>query len=474
MTSVQGSTMSLRRHSSRCRPLVVVLLIALYSSTFSLRVQATTADGEARSLSLLVSHAHSGDTLYLTGTYSGNVVVDKPLVLLGDGDAVIEGADTGNAVTLQADGCTVRGVTVRGGGRVQLHDEAGIKVRSHYNLIEDCRLEDNLFGIYFLSSNYNVVRRVTICGRNSVPENERGNGIHLHDSRRNLIDSVHIISARDGIYFDFADSNVVLHTCIEKLRYGVHYMFSQANIFEYCTLTDNVAGAALMYSNYGLTFRNNLFVHNVGYRAYGILYKDCNKGFAENNIIVDNTTGLFFDNSHKNLIRKNIIALSGVAIRFSSSSEYDAFYENNFLDNISPLVISGGKAEILWDSGTRGNYWSNARGYDLDANGISDIPHNVQGVFDCLQGEYPLFSLYVYSPAAQAMEFAERTVPVMSKGNQIDRFPLMKAFPMSEELLRKVQRPSSVRSGWSVALFSCMLLGMAATILSILRRWTRT
>jgi len=413
--------------STRLSILLVLLKIFLATNSSASVLKIYPKPQSFSSIQSAINTLRSGDTLLLgEGRYDGNFTVDRKLSIMGDPIATINGSDSGDVITLTSDSCHLANLIILHGGKMQLGENSGLKVHSNHNVVENCKFDDNTFGIYFFSANYNVVRNTEIHGRSSVDMNQRGNGIHLHDSKHNLIDHVHIYETRDGIYFDFADSNTVLFTRVEYVRYGFHYMYSNDNLFENCYLSNNVAGAALMYSNHGLTFRNNIFIHNVGYRAYGILYKDCNKGLAENNLIIDNTTGMFFDNSHKNVTRWNIIALSGVAVRFYMSSEYDIFYENNFVDNLSSLVLAGGKGEILWDQHGRGNYWSNAHTYDLDGDGVGDTPHIVESVFDYIQGEYPLFNLYMYSPAAQALQFAERTIPVIVGGLQIDHYPLMK------------------------------------------------
>ncbi len=46
-----------------------------------------------------LENANSGDTLLLSaGTYSDNVVLDKPVTLDGQGHATIDGGDTGTVV----------------------------------------------------------------------------------------------------------------------------------------------------------------------------------------------------------------------------------------------------------------------------------------------------------------------------------------------------------------------------------------
>lgn len=447
-------------------------------SSFAGKITVSLNDPQFNNLTTAIERAQPYDTILVKpGLYYGNIVIDKPLSIIGEAGAIISApTDTGDAVKLIADSCLIRGLIIRGGGHQRLHDNAGLKIyKAHYNIVEDCLFEDNLFGIYLYSSHYNIIRRVTIHGRDNEPEEDRGNGIHLHDSRNNHLDSLHIYGTRDGIYFDFADSNYTSNSLIEHVRYGLHFMYSDYDLFEYNFFTHNVAGVALMYSDRGLTFRYNIFAHNIGYRAYGVLYKDVRHALSEYNLVVDNTTGLFFDMSHYNVVRYNLIAQSGVAIRYFLSSEGSVFYQNNFIDNLSNLVTSGGGVRVKWynEKERVGNYWSDFHGYDLDGNGISDIPHRIQGIFDQLQGDYPFFRLYLYSPAAQALIFAERLFPFIKKARHIDPWPLMHPVKLPDFLIRKLIPPKNKNAMFLMLIFSIALLTFSGGILNYLRRWSK-
>lgn len=453
------------------------LFIAVFPlSTSAHKIIVSPTHSHLNNLNSAIQIAQPHDTILVKpGLYYGNVIIDKPLTLLGEKGAIISApTDTGDAVKLIADSCFIQGFIIRGGGHQRLNDNAGLKIyKSHYNVVRDCFFEDNLFGIYLYSSHWNLIRKVTIHGRDNEPEEDRGNGIHLHDSHNNHLDSLHIYGARDGIYFDFADSNYTSNSLIEKVRYGLHFMYSDYDLFEYNLFRHNVAGVALMYSDRGLTFRYNIFAHNVGYRAYGVLYKDVRHALSEYNLVVDNTTGLFFDMSHYNVVRYNLIAQSGVAIRYFLSSEGTVIYGNNFIDNLSNLVSSGGGVRVKWENEKEhmGNYWSNFHGYDLDGDGISDIPHRVQGIFDHLQGEYPFFRLYVYSPAAQALIFAEHLLPFIEKAKHVDHAPLMHPIKIPDFLIKRLLPPQNKRSSIFMLSFSFLLLSFSVALLYFLKKW---
>ncbi|MGI9382892.1 MAG: nitrous oxide reductase family maturation protein NosD, partial [Methyloligellaceae bacterium] len=72
--------------------------------------------------------AASGDTLRLAkGRHQGPLIIDKPLRIIGDGDAaVIEGGGSGHVVTVRAPGVVVRGVTVTGSGLSLATQDSGI------------------------------------------------------------------------------------------------------------------------------------------------------------------------------------------------------------------------------------------------------------------------------------------------------------------------------------------------------------
>ena len=110
-----------------------------------------------------------------------------------------------------------------------------------------------------------------------------------------------------------------------------------------------------------------------------------------------------------------------------SSADANVFTSNNFVDNLSPLALIGKNTTTRWQENGRGNYWSDYDGYDLDGDGIGDVPHKVQNVFEYMEGNYPRLRIYLDSPAAQALATAEKTFPVLRGSSEVDRAPLIKA-----------------------------------------------
>jgi nitrous oxidase accessory protein len=171
----------------------------------------------------------------------------------------------------------------------------------------------------------------------------------------------------------------------------------------------------------------NAFVHNRGFSSFGILFQDCDECLAEGNFIIDNATGIFMEALRKSTFRRNVIAENDVALQVFSSADQNLFSENNFVENLSPLRLIGRRTNTLWAEGRRGNYWSDYDGYDLDGNGVGDVPHKVQNVFEYLEGNYPRLRLYLNSPAAQALALAEKTLPIVKGSSEVDPAPLVKA-----------------------------------------------
>ena len=322
--------------------------------------------------------AKPGDTIRIAhGTYVGQIILDKSLVLEGVGKPVLRGAGRGSVVIVVADHCTLRGfVIVHSGGDLQAED-SGLLLKSNDNLIEDNELRDVLYGIYLYHSARNTIRRNTVRGRAELEVGGRGAGLHLWNSPDNTIEDNSITEARDGMYIQSSHRNTIRRNRVSKLRYGLHYMNSDDNEFDDNVFTHNVAGAAIMYSR-RLKFRRNAFVHNRGFSSFGILFQDCEDNLAEENFIVDNATGIFMEALRRTSFRRNVIAENDLALHIFSNSENNLFTENNFIANLSPLRVIGRRTNTRWNELRRGNYWSDYDGYDLNEDGIGDVAHKVR------------------------------------------------------------------------------------------------
>ena len=436
------------------------LLFFFLLAAFSARAEILTVGQNERfqAVNAAISSAKTGDTIQVkNGTYTENLVVDKTLTIEGIEKPTIKGTGKGSVVEIRADNCAVLGFRIEtSGGDLQAED-AGILLKSNGNTIEDNELSDILFGIYLLHSADNKIRRNRIAGRAELESGERGGGFHLWNSERNLLEDNVVTEARDGIYVQNSPHNLFRRNRVSNLRYGLHFMSSDDNRFEENVFYDNIAGAAIMYSQ-RITLRRNLFIHNRGFSSFGILYQDCRECVTEENLIFNNATGIFLEGVKNSVFRRNTIAENDAALQIFSSSDLIAFTQNNFVGNISPLRMVGARTNAKWQTDAGGNYWSDYDGYDLDGDGVGDVPHKIQNVFEYLEGNFPRLRIYLNSPAAQSVVLAEKSFPILQQTKEFDQKPLMRSvkidFPFQPQ-------GESGKAKWTTLAVSVLMLGFS-------------
>lgn len=411
--------------------LIFILLLGLAHARPSVQIESEAGSAAAHvarssfDLHAALRNAQRGDTIFVpAGVYVGNFIINKKLTLIGRDWPMLNANGKGSCLTITADSCTITGFVVTSCGGMLVDEDAGILIKSHHNVIVGNRLRDILFGIYLFQSDQNTIAENHIVGRKQLELGERGSGIHLWNSRANRLIGNVITDVRDGFYIQYANHTFIAHNEVFGVRYGLHYMYADSNVFLQNEFHHNVAGAAIMYSR-GIHMRHNVFAHNRGFSSFGILFQDCHEAVADSNVIVDNAVGMFFEASTGNQFRCNLVAQNDVALQMYQNSVQNLFSENNFIDNLSPLSLVGKRTETHWSKNGRGNYWSAYEGYDLDHDGIGDVPMKIQNVFDYLEGRAPNLRLYLYSPASQALAAATKAFPIIDINKEVDEHPLM-------------------------------------------------
>jgi nitrous oxidase accessory protein len=404
--------------------LPLLLLLAQATLPDAPRVHRVGPGGFA-SVGAAVAAAAAGDTVRLVrGTHAGPVVIDRPITLLGEPGAHLDGQRRGTVITVRADSVVIEGLAISGSGRSLDRDESAIKLeRCTGCRISRNEITDPLHGIYLLESTGVTIDRNTITGARDLVESVRGNGIHLFSSNGNRIVSNRIRGTRDGIYFSFASGNDVRGNDVSGVRYGLHYMYSDDNAFDRNAFTRNAAGAAIMFSK-RIAFRDNTFSRHVGYRAYGILLQTAEDVIAERNLIEGNLTGLFLDGSVRNEFRGNSISGNGIGIDVMASAEDNLFTGNIVVDNRVAVRKVLGNGTNQWDDGRQGNFWDDPSVFDLDGDGLGDRAYRVGDTFTALASQRPALELFGGTLAARALGWAEEAFPVFEVPRVEDRRPL--------------------------------------------------
>ena len=386
-----------------------------------------TVDGESfASAQAAVDAAAAGETVVLDGRFDErvNATVDDLRIVASDGGAVIDGGGEGRVLTLSGENVTVSGVWVRGSGSDLGTEDAGVFVAGDRARIESVRITDTAYGIWIDGADEAVIEDVRIDGREEVfPVTDRGNGIHLFETRGTVIRDSEITHTRDGIYFSWATDVLAENNTIRHTRYGVHYMYSDDNRLVDNVAADNGVGYALMVSE-GLTVRNNTALRNDDSSGHGIMAKDIEESVIAGNHLVANRNGLYLYNAQGNRLVDNLIYRNGIGIHSAAESGSEVVAGNSFVRN-ERAVRTARNSLVAWNGTDRGNYWSGARVADRDGDGVSEIRHRPIGIVENLVAENPQAAAFANSPAFEAVRLAESSFPVIETPGVVDRRPLV-------------------------------------------------
>lgn len=380
-------------------------------------------DGDIRTLARAIELADSNDVIRLQeGRYfERNIIIDKPVIIEGEGKAIINAEGEGFVLIVQADHVTLRDIEVRGSGISFMNDNAGILVEKAKGvLIENVMLTDNFFGIYLSQTSDTIIRNNTLAA-SGERETQSGNGIHLWYSKNITIHNNIVKGHRDGIYFEFVEDVTITENLSEQnLRYGLHFMFSDRCAFTGNTFRNNGAGVAVMYTDQ-VTMTDNRFEDNWGSAAYGLLMKEIRDGKVYNNIFENNSVGLYMEASNRNRVKHNDFINNGWALKVMSNSMDNQFVQNNFIENSFEVATNSRQNFNIFNR----NYWSHYTGYDLDRDGIGDVPHHPVRLFSVVIEKQPEMLVLMRSLLIGILDTAERIMPVLTPEELVDKKPQM-------------------------------------------------
>ncbi|UCD60369.1 MAG: nitrous oxide reductase family maturation protein NosD [Flavobacteriaceae bacterium] len=382
------------------------------------------ASCEVKSIKEGIALATDFDTLLIKkGTYREfNIVVDKPLTLIGENCPIIDGEDRGEIIRVVSDNVTVDGLYIINVGTSYTTDYAAIRVvKSENFLIQNVVLEKLFFGIYLERSNNGKVYHNKIIG-DALDEYNSGNGIQLWYSHHVQVDRNIVQGVRDGIYLEFSD-NIAINNNIStnNLRYGLHFMFSNDDVYTGNTFENNGAGVAVMFSK-GIKMERNIFKRNWGTAAFGMLLKEINDAEIIGNTFEENTIGINIEGSNRIVYKNNNFISNGWAVKVLGACYTNSFINNNFLYNSFDISYNSKLNDNVFEK----NYWSNYTGYDLDKDGIGDVPYRPVKLFSYVVNRTPETIILLRSMFMDIIDFSEKVSPVFTPDNLLDAMPLMK------------------------------------------------
>lgn len=417
--------------------LLVVFAASLWTHACVAAVLQVTPEGPG--LQQVIDQASAGDVIEIAaGNYAGNFVIDRPLSLHGREGAVLDGNGRDDVIRVRAADVVIRGLSIRNSGRDLTYMNAGVFVeRSAARIrLQDNRIDTAGFGMWLDACADALVINNRVNGHEDVRSQDRGNGIHLYAVTGARVESNEIWHARDGIYIDTSNNNVLRNNIIHDLRYGIHYMYSHHNRVEGNRTYRTRTGYALMQSHH-LEVHDN---HSSEDQNYGILLNFITYSVIAGNRVEDVRTGtspggdgsiggaegkaLFVYNSLFNEIRDNVFERSDIGIHLTAGSEDNGVWNNSFVRNqIQVKYIATREQE--WSREGKGNFWSDYLGWDRNADGIGDRPYEPNDAVDKLLWRYPNARILMHSPAVESLHWVQQYFPVIRPQGVRDSAPLM-------------------------------------------------
>lgn len=399
---------------------------------FSLSLKATTIHvGKKHAIKSVkrgITLAKAGDTLIVHGGWykEGNIIIDKKIVFLGKDLPVLDGEKKHEVLSIHADSVVVDGFKVIRSAYATITDPCGIKVynKSHV-LIQNNVLDDNFFGIYLQNSQNCIIKNNTLKAYGKE-EQKLGNGIHCWKSKDILIIANRIDGHRDGIYFEFVTNSVIWRNIANNnIRYGLHFMFSNDDAYITNVFKNNGAGVAVMFTKNVKMF-NNYFEENWGDSAYGLLLKEISDSYIFNNRFARNTSGIYMEGTSRIKVEKNSFESNGWGMKIQASCMENEIVNNNFLKNTFDISTNGSLVLNTFNT----NYWDKYEGYDLDKDGMGDVPYHPLSLFAVLTENTPSAMLLYRSFMITLLDKSEKVLPSITPDNFVDNKPLMKSLPL--------------------------------------------
>ncbi len=365
-----------------------------------------------------------GRVIVHPGVYAeSTLIIVRPVRISGMPGAVLDGQGTYGLVIINSDSVELRGLTFRNTGTSHTEDRAAVRIFES----SDCVVERNQFMSTFFALHLQrvdgcVVRDNTMQGL-AGSQSTTGNGVHVWSSRNVQVERNTITGHRDGIYFEFTRlATARRNNVTQSLRYGLHFMFSDSCAYESNRFVGNRSGVAVMYAKH-VRIADNLFSDARNSASYGLLLKEINDSQIVGNDFLNNTIAVHLEGANRNVVAGNRFEANGWAMRLLADAQENQIRDNSFFRNVFDLSTNS-QSHF---STVRGNYWDRYRGYDLNRDGVGDVPHAPVRLFALVVERAPAALLLVRSAIADALDLLERIAPTLTPATLLDQAPRMRA-----------------------------------------------
>lgn len=368
------------------------------------------------SLAAAVAGAAPGSVLLLSpGVHEGRVVIDRALTIWGSREAIVRSPGQGTTIEVTAADVELLGFSIEGSGRRFEDTDAAVHIKGDDALVQGLRITDALFGIAASGVHRARIEENEIVGSGAPEYGMRGDAIRLWEVRDAVVARNHVTDARDIVVW-YSPGNEIRDNYVERGRYGTHFMYSSRNRVLGNVYLQDLVGVFVMYCD-NVDVIGNLVAGADPNEGMGLGIKEAGNVTATGNRIVRCPTGVFVDTSpiqisHRNRFHGNSVEFCDTGILFHSSEKQNEFVDNTFHGCAIAVRVDGNgdATHVDW----RSNYFDDYAGFDLDGDGIGDVPHEPRSLAGQLTSTREVFRFFRGTPALGLLDVVSRVLPLLT------------------------------------------------------------
>lgn len=410
----------------KTKPIFLLSLVAIFTwiSFSPLQAKAVTP----LTMQSLIDQAKPGDTIDIPpGSYTGPVIITKPLTIQANGDVKLTASGDQPILTIKANHVQLSGVTIIDQRKQQ--NLIALLLAGDSNRLQKIQIATQGTALKMEEADNNQIEDIRIRGIQPSGQGARaftdmGNGIDLWESVNNVIKNCHITNMHDGIYSENCNSNQIVCNHIENSRYAIHMMYSNNTWIQDNESVQNVTGAMIMEADQIQITGNRFLKSSENANSQGILLYRTFHSTIDRNQVANNRLGFYVELSENNTIKDNQVAQNFIGFQMTQAKNNQIFH-NSLLSNVIQA-----QAKMSVDNQIHENYWDTLQGIDFNGDGLSELPYKADPFFLTLTSSVPPFQIFFQSPGILILEelFKSDTEQWMT-----DTSPLMRP-PFSSSL----------------------------------------
>jgi len=387
-----------------------------------------------------IDNAKEGDVIrVLPGKYVECLIIDKPLMLIGSGNAtIIENAGGQETIKICPGvvGVTIQGFYINSSGTA-----TGIYIlRGGDDVIKNNVIANHHIGIHIYDSSKVTLRNNLMIGNHynlrvwglslshfthDIDTSNLVNGkpvyywINQHsktvpldagyvaivNSSNITVQNLHLSHNLEGVLLAYTNNSLIINVTVSSNERGLYMIYSHNNYIVSNTFYGNEwCGISTISSTNNIILQNTIYNNKFGIRLShsfpllpcysdsnlisgnsvegcmdGVYLEAANHNQLNGNIIFHNTRyGIVLDGSTENNFFRNVVRDNKYGVWIYGSNK-NTFYWNEFLNNTKQVDIFNFSTSVnTWDNGYPfgGNYWS-------DYNGTDNYSGSYQNITGC-------------------------------------------------------------------------------------------